>query len=91
MFYVCLNVFHMIEEKSLALVDDMTNSIFWVKCYNLSGLHTRRENQIVVKQMLKYLTENPTFKEGLTYEIWMSEDSIVMGWLWHCMEIKLLL
>ena len=36
----------MIEEKSLALGDDMTNSIFWVKCYNLSGLHTRRENQI---------------------------------------------
>lgn len=33
-----------------------------------------------------YLTENPTFKEGLTYEIWMSEESIVMGWLWHCME-----
>lgn len=33
-----------------------------------------------------YLTENPTCKEGLTYEIWMSEESIVMGWLWHCME-----
>ena len=78
-FYVCLNVFDMIEEKSLDLGDDMTNSIFLVKCYNLSGLHTCCKSQIVGKQMLKYLTENPTFKEDLTYEIWISEDSIVMG------------
>jgi len=49
-------VFDMIEEKSLALGDDMTNSIFLVKCYNLSGLHTCCKSQIVGKQMLKYLT-----------------------------------
>lgn len=30
--------------------------------------------------------DNPPDKGGKTYEDWMSEDSVVMGWLWHSMK-----
>jgi hypothetical protein len=38
------------------------------------------------KGRLKYLTDYPPDKGDKTYEDWMSEDSVVMGWLWHSME-----
>jgi hypothetical protein len=80
------------REKPPPLHDDDTpKSITSKKLDGLNYLAWAHALKIFlrVKRILKYLRDNSPNKGDKTYEDWMSEDSVVMGWLWHSMELHI--
>ena len=60
-----------------------------LKGLKLSSLDTCCENLPLWENKIEYSTNKPPDKGDPIYEDWMSEDSIVIGWLWHSMEPRI--
>ena len=73
------------NKSSLIRDDDMPKSITSKRLNGLNYLAQAHAVKVYLrgKKKLKHLTYPQPDVKASNYEDWMSEDSIVMGWLWN--------